>query len=117
MDAGRILDIRNRLQTKGLMDQLMVFELGIALAQVAPVPLPPVTGKDGNGMFDNEQLRLVVKVLAYNPIMQGKKIQIIKILRDLTGLGLPCIKDLVDEVYRNIPASVHLEPSSTNLAR
>ncbi len=108
MDTNRIADLRHRLQTAGLIEQLLAFELGVALTLPANVHVPKV--HENCMVFSNAHLQSLVKTLAYNPIVQGKKIQIIKIVRDLSGLGLKEAKDLVDDVYCSIPEEFHFPP-------
>lgn len=108
MDQHRIADIRHRLQTAGLVDQLLAFELGVALMLSTDASVPKVT--TDWVVFSEAHLRSLVKALAMCHFLQGKKIQIIKIVRDLSGLGLREAKELVDGVYLGIPTEFHREP-------
>jgi ribosomal protein L7/L12 len=107
MDTNRIAYFRHVFQTAGLTEQLLAFELGVTLALPTNVDVPEV---HENWVFSNAHLRSLVKTLARNPIVQGKRIQIIKIVCDLSGLGLKEAKDLVDDVYRSLPEEFHFPP-------
>jgi ribosomal protein L7/L12 len=109
MDTVRIADLRHRLQAAGLVDQLLAFELGVALMQ--PDSSSPVKVHENCSVFSDAHLRSLVKTMAHTPFMQGEKIQIIKIVRDLSGLGLKEAKELVDDVYCSIPGHLHLKPT------
>src|SRR5206468_7820057 len=67
-------------------------EWGITAAAPVAVAAPGAVGGDGAGAAEEEQT-------AFDVILTGageKKIQVIKVVRALTGLGLKEAKDLVD---------------------
>ena len=93
-------DVKNVLDSLGKMTVLELVELKNAIEEewgvTAAVPMAaaaaPAAGGDGAGAAAEEQT-------AFDVVLAGvgdKKIQVIKVVRAITGLGLKEAKDLVD---------------------
>jgi large subunit ribosomal protein L7/L12 len=81
-------------------------EFGVSAAAVAaPAAAAPAGGGDGGGAEEEEQS-------TFNVILAGsgdKKIQVIKVVRAATGLGLKEAKALVDEAPKPIKEGIDRE--------
>ena len=67
-------------------------EFGVSATAVAAAAPAAAGGGDGDGAAEEEQTAFDVVLLAAG----DKKIQVIKVVRELTGLGLKEAKELVD---------------------
>ena len=97
IDAWTVLDL-NRL-VKGLQDKY-----GISSVAAMPVAVAPGAGAPGTapGAVEEEQTEFSVVLAAAGE----KKIQVIKVVRELTGLGLKEAKDLVDGAPKPVKEKV-----------
>jgi large subunit ribosomal protein L7/L12 len=80
-------------------------EFGVSATAVASAPAPGGGGGDGDGAAAEEQS-------AFDVVLTGagdKKIQVIKVVRAATGLGLKEAKALVDEAPKPIKEGVERE--------
>jgi len=78
---------------------------GVSAAAVAPAAAPGAAATDGAGEAEEEQTSFDVVLTAAG----DKKIQVIKVVRAATGLGLKEAKALVDEAPKPIKEGVEKE--------
>ena len=76
-----------------------------AAAPVAAAAAPAAAGGDGGGAAAEEQTAFTVSLDAAG----DKKIQVIKVVRAVTGLGLKEAKELVDNAPSNVKEGVAKE--------
>ena len=77
---------------------------GVTAAAPVAVAAAPAAG-DGGGAAEEEQTAFTVVLEAAG----DKKIQVIKVVRQITGLGLKEAKDLVDSAPSNVKEGVQKE--------
>jgi large subunit ribosomal protein L7/L12 len=77
-------------------------ELGVSAAAPVAMPVTPATNAGGAASAAPEKDEFAVVLTAVG----DKKIQVIKVVRELTGLGLKEAKDLVDGAPKPIKESV-----------
>jgi large subunit ribosomal protein L7/L12 len=77
-------------------------EWGITAAAPIAVAAPGVPGGGGDGAAEEEQTAFDVVLTAAG----GQKIQVIKVVRAITGLGLKEAKDLVDSAPKPVKEGV-----------
>ncbi len=80
-------------------------EFGVSAAAMAAPAAAPAGGGDGGGAAEEEQT-------AFDVVLTGagdKKIQVIKVVRAATGLGLKEAKALVDEAPKPVKEGVERE--------
>jgi large subunit ribosomal protein L7/L12 len=75
---------------------------GVSAAAIAPMPMPGAPQGDGGGEAAEEQTAFDVVLTAAG----DKKIQVIKVVRAATGLGLKEAKALVDEAPKPVKEGV-----------
>jgi large subunit ribosomal protein L7/L12 len=78
---------------------------GVSASAVAPAAAPGAAAADGAGEAEEEQSSFDVVLTAAG----DKKIQVIKVVRAATGLGLKEAKALVDEAPKPIKEAVEKE--------
>jgi large subunit ribosomal protein L7/L12 len=78
---------------------------GVSATAVAPAAAPGAAATDGAGEAEEEQTSFDVVLTAAG----DKKIQVIKVVRAATGLGLKEAKALVDEAPKPIKEGVEKE--------
>ncbi len=103
-DAEKILDAVEKLSVLDLANLVKAMEDKFGVSAAAPVALaaaPDAGGGDDAGGDDNANVNVVLVSAG------GQKIAVIKVVREITGLGLKEAKDIVDsapkEVKENIP--------------
>ena len=77
-------------------------ELGVSAASAMPMAMPMAGAAQADVAVPEEQTE-------FDVILSGagdKKIQVIKVVRELTGLGLKEAKDLVDGAPKNVKEAV-----------
>ena len=75
---------------------------GVTAAAPVAVAAAPAAGDGGGGAAEEEQTAFTVVLEAAG----DKKIQVIKVVRQITGLGLKEAKDLVDSAPSNVKEGV-----------
>ena len=75
---------------------------GVTAAAPVAVAAAPAAGDGGGGAAEEEQSAFTVVLEAAG----DKKIQVIKVVRQITGLGLKEAKDLVDSAPSNVKEGV-----------
>ena len=81
---------------------------GVSAAAVAAPAAAAAPGGDGGGEAAEEQTAFDVVLTAAG----DKKIQVIKVVRELTGLGLKEAKDLVDGAPKTVKENVSKEEAA-----
>jgi large subunit ribosomal protein L7/L12 len=108
--------VKDFLKNMSLMDASTLVkelenELGVSAA--APVAVAAVAGPAGGAAAAVEQDEFTVMLTAAGE----KKIQVIKVVRELTGLGLKEAKDLVDGAPKAVKEGVSKAEAETMKAK
>ena len=105
--ATNIEEIAEKLDTLTLLEASQLSKLlqekwGVSAAAAVAVAAPAQGGAAGGGAAAEEQTEFDVMLMAAGE----KKIQVIKVVRELTGLGLKEAKDLVDGAPKAVKEKV-----------
>src|SRR5512140_2857436 len=76
-------------------------ELGVSAAAPMMAAMPAAAGGGAAPVEEKDEFTVVLKTAG------DKKIQVIKVVRELTGLGLKEAKDLVDGAPKNVKEGVN----------
>src|ERR687885_153134 len=98
-----LVDLKKRLEE----------EWGVTAAAAAPVAVAAAAGGDGAGPAEEEQTAF--DVILTSP--GDKKIQVIKVIRELTGLGLKEAKAVADEAPKPVKEGVAKDEADQVRAR
>ncbi len=97
----QVLDLIGNMTVLELSELKTKFEDKFGVTAAAPMMAMPMGGGGGAAAVE-EQTEFTVVLLAAG----DKKIQVIKVVRELTGLGLKEAKDLVDGAPKNVKEGV-----------
>jgi large subunit ribosomal protein L7/L12 len=105
--ATNIEEIAEKLDTLTLLEASQLSKLlqekwGVSAAAAVAVAAPAQGGAAGGGAAAEEKTEFDVMLMAAGE----KKIQVIKVVRELTGLGLKEAKDLVDGAPKAVKEKV-----------
>jgi len=105
--ATNIEEIAEKLDTLTLLEASQLSKLlqekwGVSAAAAVAVAAPAQGGAAGGGAAVEEKTEFDVMLMAAGE----KKIQVIKVVRELTGLGLKEAKDLVDGAPKAVKEKV-----------
>jgi len=105
--ATNIEEIAEKLDTLTLLEASQLSKLlqekwGVSAAAAVAVAAPAQGGAAGGGAPAEEKTEFDVMLMAAGE----KKIQVIKVVRELTGLGLKEAKDLVDGAPKAVKEKV-----------
>ncbi len=105
--ATNIEEIAEKLDSLTLLEASQLSKLlqekwGVSAAAAVAVAAPAQGGAAGGGAAAEEQTEFDVMLMAAGE----KKIQVIKVVRELTGLGLKEAKDLVDGAPKAVKEKV-----------
>jgi large subunit ribosomal protein L7/L12 len=105
--ATNIEEIAEKLDTLTLLEASQLSKLlqekwGVSAAAAVAVAAPAQGGAAGGGAAAEEKTEFDVVLMAAGE----KKIQVIKVVRELTGLGLKEAKDLVDGAPKAVKEKV-----------
>jgi large subunit ribosomal protein L7/L12 len=105
--AGNIEEIAEKLDTLTLLEAAQLSKLlqekwGVSAAAAVAVAAPAAGGGAAGGAAAEEKTEFDVVLNAAG----DKKIQVIKVVRELTGLGLKEAKDLVDGAPKAVKEKV-----------
>jgi len=94
MSTADLLDVFKNMTVLELNDFLQASEEEVGVTDAAPVAVAPAAGAGGGAVAEapEEKDEFDVVLVAAG----DKKIQVIKVVRELTSLGLKEAKDLVD---------------------
>jgi large subunit ribosomal protein L7/L12 len=99
MTVLELVELKNKIEE----------EWGITAAAPVAVAAPAAPGGGGDGAAAEEQTAFDVVLTAPG----GQKIQVIKVVRALTGLGLKEAKDLVDSAPKAVKEGVPREEADS----
>jgi len=105
--AANIEEIAEKLDTLTLLEASQLSKLlqekwGVSAAAAVAVAAPAAGGAAAGGVAAEEKTEFDVVLMAAGE----KKIQVIKVVRELTGLGLKEAKDLVDGAPKAVKEKV-----------
>jgi large subunit ribosomal protein L7/L12 len=105
--ATNIEEIAEKLDTLTLLEASQLSKLlqekwGVSAAAAVAVAAPAAGGAAAGGVAAEEKTEFDVMLMAAGE----KKIQVIKVVRELTGLGLKEAKDLVDGAPKAVKEKV-----------
>ena len=84
-------------------------ELGVSAAAAMPMGMPMAAGAGGGAAVAEEKTEFTVTLTDIG----GNKINVIKVVREVTNLGLKEAKDLVDGAPKTIKDAVSKEEAET----
>jgi large subunit ribosomal protein L7/L12 len=115
MPVDNIVEELNKLSVLELVDlkKRLEDEWGVTAAAAAPVAVAAAAGGDGAGPAEEEQTAF--DVILTSP--GDKKIQVIKVIRELTGLGLKEAKAVADEAPKPVKEGVARDEADQVRAR
>jgi large subunit ribosomal protein L7/L12 len=115
MPVDNIVEELNKLTVLELVDlkKRLEEEWGVTAAAAAPVAVAAGGGGDGAGPAEEEQTAF--DVILTSP--GDKKIQVIKVIRELTGLGLKEAKAVADEAPKPVKEGVAKDEADQVRAR
>jgi large subunit ribosomal protein L7/L12 len=99
----QVLDLIGNMTVLELSELKKKFEDKFGVTAAAPMMAMPMGGMAGGGAAVAEEKT------EFDVVLMGagdKKIQVIKVVRELTGLGLKEAKDLVDGAPKNVKEKV-----------
>jgi large subunit ribosomal protein L7/L12 len=99
----QVLDLIGNMTVLELSELKKKFEDKFGVTAAAPMMAMPMGGMAGGGAAAVEEQT------EFDVVLTGagdKKIQVIKVVRELTGLGLKEAKDLVDGAPKNVKEKV-----------
>ena len=107
MSTTELLDVFKNMTVLELNEFLKAFEEEFGVTAAAPVAVAAVGGGGGGGAAEPVEEQDEFDVI---PTAAGdKKIQVIKVVRELTSLGLKEAKDLVDGAPKAVVEKVSKE--------
>ena len=99
----QVLDLIGNMTVLELSELKTKFEEKFGVTAAAPMMAMPMGGMGGGGAAAAEEKTEFTVVLSSSG---DKKIQVIKVVRELTGLGLKEAKDLVDGAPKTVKEGV-----------
>lgn len=105
-------------QVVGLIETMTVMELSelskalqekFGVSAAAPVMMGAMPGGAGGAAAEEEQTEFTPHLTSFG----DKKIQVIKVIREITGLGLKEAKELVDKAPNPVKESVSKEEAES----
>lgn len=106
-DAQKILDMVEKLSIVELADLVKVMEEKFGVSAAAPMRMAAQPGAGGGAGGGGGEEKSTVNVVLANAGQQ--KINVIKVIREITGLGLKEAKDLVDGAPKPVKENVKPE--------
>src|SRR6266513_4321613 len=98
----QVLDLIGNMTVLELSELKKQYEEKFGVTAAAPMMAMPMGGMGGGAAAVEEKTEFDVVLLAAGE----KKIQVIKVVREITGLGLKEAKDLVDGAPQTVKAGV-----------
>ena len=98
----QVLDLIGNMTVLELSELKTKFEDKFGVTAAAPMMAMPMGGMGGAAAPAEEKTEFAVELMAAG----DKKIQVIKVVRELTGLGLKEAKDLVDGAPKAVKEGV-----------
>jgi len=105
-----VLNIVKEMTVLELAELVKAFEaeFGVSAAVAMPVAAPAATGASPAAPAEEEQTEFDVVLKSAG----NNKIQVIKVVRELTGLGLKEAKDLVDNAPKPVKEKIKKEEAA-----
>jgi len=100
--VDQVLDLIEKMTVLELSELKTKYEEKFGVTAAAPMMALPMGGMGGGGAAAEEQTEFDVVLTGAG----DKKIQVIKVVRELTGLGLKEAKDLVDGAPKTVKDKV-----------
>jgi large subunit ribosomal protein L7/L12 len=115
MNAEEILEAIGNMSVFELAALIEAFKskFNVTIAAAAPAAAAPAAGGGGAAAAAEEQTEFTVMLKDAG----AKKIQVIKVVRELTGLGLKEAKDLVDGAPNQVKAGVTKDEAAAMKAK
>ncbi len=112
LTKDELLDAIGNMTVIELAEFIEVFKekFNVTIA-AAPVAAAPAAGEAGGGEEEKTEFTVVLKDIG------GKKIQVIKAVREVTSLGLKEAKDVVDSAPSNVKEDVSKEEADAIKAK
>ena len=104
----QVLDLIGNMTVLELSELKKKYEDKFGVTAAAPMMAMPMGGAGGGAAVAEEKTEFSVVLLAAG----DKKIQVIKVVRELTGLGLKEAKDLVDGAPKSVKDNVSKEEAA-----
>ena len=104
----QVLDLIGNMTVLELSELKKKYEDKFGVTAAAPMMAMPMGGAGGGAVVAEEKTEFNVVLLAAG----DKKIQVIKVVRELTGLGLKEAKDLVDGAPKTVKENVSKEEAA-----
>ncbi len=104
----QVLDLIGNMTVLELSELKKKYEDKFGVTAAAPMMAMPMGGAGGGAAVAEEKTEFNVILLAAG----DKKIQVIKVVRELTGLGLKEAKDLVDGAPKSVKENVSKEEAA-----
>ena len=104
----QVLDLIGNMTVLELSELKKKYEDKFGVTAAAPMMAMPMGGAGGGAAVAEEKTEFNVMLMAAG----DKKIQVIKVVRELTGLGLKEAKDLVDGAPKNVKEGVSKEDAA-----
>src|SRR5579864_4976646 len=109
MAVDKVFDELGKMTVLELVELKNKIEEEWGVTAAAPVAVAPAGGGGGDGAAAEEKTSFDVVLTAAG----GQKIQVIKVVRALTGLGLKEAKDLVDSAPKPVKEGVNQEEADS----
>ena len=104
----QVLDLIGNMTVLELSELKTKFEEKFGVTAAAPMMAMPMGGMGGGAAVAEEKTEFTVVLSSAG----DKKIQVIKVVRELTGLGLKEAKDLVDGAPKNVKEGASKEDAA-----
>ena len=104
----QVLDLIGNMTVLELSELKKKYEDKFGVTAAAPMMAMPMGGAGGGAAVAEEKTEFNVVLASAG----DKKIQVIKVVRELTGLGLKEAKDLVDGAPKNVKEGVSKEDAA-----
>jgi large subunit ribosomal protein L7/L12 len=109
MAVDKVFDELGKMTVLELVELKNKIEEEWGVTAAAPVAVAPAGGGGGDGAAAEEKTSFDVVLTAAG----GQKIQVIKVVRAVTGLGLKEAKDLVDSAPKPVKEGIAQEEADT----
>ena len=102
LSKEEILDAIAEMSVMEVVDLVSAMEEKFGVSAAAAAPAAPAAAENGGAAAEEEQTEFDVILASYGE----KKVNVIKAVREITGLGLKEAKSLVDEVPNPVKEAI-----------
>jgi len=106
-NANKVLELIDQMNILELSNLVKAIEEKYGISAAAPVAVAAAAGAAGAGAAPAEEEKTEFDVILKE--VGGQKLQVIKVVRSLTGLGLKEAKEVVDKVPSKIKEGISKE--------